>query len=226
MKGLFVAAILAVLLLAALASGASIEGPDKVEAGKPEWFSLVVPAESSGSFFPSRHLDTGDHVVDGSALFWAQEPGEYLVTAVAIDWAAKRIFPMSKIVTVTGVPGPDPPDPGPDPPDPGGKKQVVICYERSHLHKMSAAQQRLLTSVTFRERLISSGHILRGIVDQDIINAGGSVPEALAPFLQAVTDSKASLPVLAEAPWGGGQVTVYALPADDDAVFKLLGEAK
>lgn len=114
MKRILAGLIGLIMLLAALAAGAAeITGPSEVQTGKPVWYSLTVPPGASGAFFPAPHIDAGEHVKTGSALFWAEKPGRYAVHAVVIDWAGKQIFPLAKQVTVKGE-GPDP-NPTPDP---------------------------------------------------------------------------------------------------------------
>ncbi len=125
---------------------------------------------------------------------------------------------------------PDPDDDDPDDEDPplppDNKWQIVIVYESSTLGKLSPEQQSIIKSLTFRQRLAAAGHIILegGIFDKDGINRDGKTPERIAPFYAAVRNTK--LPVLCIAPVASGPVKVFPLPADEDAVLKLLGGEK
>ena len=99
-----------------------IAGPDETTAGKPAWFSVTgVSGSASAAFMPTALLDTSpSRVVSGNALFWVSEPGTYVLTAIVVDWDAKRFTPLSKQVTVTGD-KPNPPVPPVPPPTPGDR---------------------------------------------------------------------------------------------------------
>ena len=108
----------------------SIDGPDEIPAGKPAWFSVTgVSGTASAAFLPTALLDTDpSRVVAGNALFWVASPGEYVLTAIVVDWDAHTFVPLSKQVTVTGD-KPNPPIP-PVPPVPApGERFVLIVSE-------------------------------------------------------------------------------------------------
>ena len=107
-----------------------IAGPDEIPAGKPAWFSVIgVSGSASAAFMPTALLDTSpSRVVAGNALFWVASPGEYVLTAIVVDWDAHTFVPLSKQVTVTGD-KPNPPIP-PVPPVPvPGERFVLIVSE-------------------------------------------------------------------------------------------------
>jgi len=228
MKAAFSIVLLAILLFAAMVSGATIEGPEEVDVGKPAWYKLTVAANEKAFFLPLPgspiSLDTR-YIVSGSALFWAPSPGNYHVTAVCVagdSWENAQFIPLSKTVLVKGVePPPDPPQPDPpDPPNPGGKYQVSIFYETFQFDNMPRSQQVMLHSMEFRKQLKAAGHTLLGIYDIHILDGAGAIPPRLAPFVQAASGD--SLPRICLAPKGGGTVKDFALPADSAATFELI----
>ena len=108
----------------------TIAGPDETPAGKPAWYAVTgVSGTASAAFLPTALLDTDpSRVVAGNALFWVAEPGTYVLTAIVVDWDAKRFTPLSTQITVTGD-KPNPPVP-PVPPTPvPGERFVLIVSE-------------------------------------------------------------------------------------------------
>ena len=100
------------------AAAIAIEGPDKVDVGKPAWYSVTgAAAGASAAFLPTALLDTSpSRIVPGNAMFWVGAPGDYVISAIVVDWDAKRFTPLSKQVTVAGeVPPVPPPTPDPKP---------------------------------------------------------------------------------------------------------------
>lgn len=155
----------------------SIAGPDEIPAGKPAWFSVTgVSGTASAAFLPTALLDTDpSRVVAGSALFWVAAPGEYVLTAIVVDWDAKRFTPLSKQITVTGVPQPNPqPSPEPDPlPVPGDRWVLII----SETNRPTVEHRQLLTE------LRTSNQFPRlWIVDPDPARAD----PAVAPYLSGL----------------------------------------
>ena len=123
-------AILAILILTALASGAtiSIEGPADVEAGKPAWFSISAPDGYDVSFFPSQELQCDlEKVRQGVGMFWSDKPGVYMIFACVINWDQKLFRPLSKTVVVKGDTTPEP-NPIPTP-TPGTVNWVCLLSE-------------------------------------------------------------------------------------------------
>ena len=117
-----------------------ITGPDEVAAGKPAWFSVAgVSSGASAAFMPTALLDTSpSRVVAGNALFWVAEPGEYVLTAIVVDWEAKKFTPLSKSVTVTGAPSPNPPVPPVPPPVPGERFVLIVSETKDRTPQEAA----------------------------------------------------------------------------------------
>ena len=118
-----------------------IAGPDEIPAGKPAWFSVTgVSGSASAAFMPTALLDTSpSRVVSGNALFWVSEPGTYVLTAIVVDWDAKRFTPLSKQVTVTGDKPNPPVPPTPDPTPVPGERFVLIVSETQDRTPQEAA---------------------------------------------------------------------------------------
>ena len=109
----------------------TIAGPDETPAGKPAWFAVTgISGTASAAFMPTALLDTDpSRVVQGNALFWVSEPGTYVLTAIVVDWDAKKFTPLSKQVTVTGDKPNPPVPPTPDPTPVPGERFVLIVSE-------------------------------------------------------------------------------------------------
>ncbi len=153
-----------------------IAGPDEIPAGKPAWFSVTgVSGSASAAFMPTALLDTSpSRVVSGNALFWVSEPGTYVLTAIVVDWDAKKFTPLSKQVTVTGDKPNPPVPPTPDPTPVPGERWVVIVSETN---RPTVEHRQLLTE------LRTSGKIPRlWIVDPDPARAD----PAVAPYLSGL----------------------------------------
>ena len=154
----------------------SIDGPDSIPAGKPAWFSVTgVSGTASAAFLPAALLDTDpSRVVAGNALFWVAEPGEYVLTAIVVDWDARRFTPLSKQVTVTGDKPNPPVPPEPDPPPVPGERWVLIVSETN---RPTVEHRQLLTE------LRTSNQFPRlWIVDPDPARAD----PAVAPYLSGL----------------------------------------
>ena len=136
----------------------TIAGPDETPAGKPAWFAVTgISGTASAAFLPTALLDTDpSRVVEGNALFWVAEPGEYVLTAIVVDWDAKRFTPLSKQVTVTGD-KPNPPVP-PTPVPVPGERWVLIVSETKDRTPQEAATlatlRRWLTEQKIQWRII------------------------------------------------------------------------
>lgn len=100
------------------ARGQTITGPtEPVKPMHVAWLSIDgLEGDATATFFPTPQLTAGPpHLQPMHAMFWAAEPGTYQVTAVAVDWKAKTLTPLSLTITVEGEHRPDPPEPRPDP---------------------------------------------------------------------------------------------------------------
>lgn len=131
-----------------------IAGPDEIPAGKPAWFSVTgVSGTASAAFLPTALLDTSpSRVVAGNALFWVAEPGTYVLTAIVVDWDAKRFTPLSKQIAVTGDKPNPPVPPTPDPTPVPGERFVLIVSETQDRTPQEAA-----TLATLRRWLMERG---------------------------------------------------------------------
>ncbi len=137
-----------------------IAGPDEIPAGKPAWFSVTgVSGSASAAFMPTALLDTSpSRVVSGNALFWVSEPGTYVLTAIVVDWDAKKFTPLSKQVTVTGDKPNPPVPPTPDPTPVPGERFVLIVSETKDRTPQEAATlatlRRWLTDQKVQWRIV------------------------------------------------------------------------
>ena len=131
-----------------------IAGPDSIPAGKPAWYAVTgISGTASAAFLPTALLDTDpSRVVQGNALFWVAAPGEYVLTAIVVDWDAKRFTPLSKQVTVTGDKPNPPVPPTPDPTPVPGERFVLIVSETQDRTPQEAA-----TLATLRRWLMERG---------------------------------------------------------------------
>jgi hypothetical protein len=166
-----------------------IVGPDEIPAGKPAWFSVTgVSGTASAAFLPTALLDTDpSRVVAGSALFWVAAPGEYVLTAIVVDWDARRFTPLSKQVTVTGKdPSPNPPVPPTPTPTPGDRWVLIV----SETNQPTVEHRQLLTE------LRTSNQFPRlWIVDPDPARAD----PAVAPYLSGLdAGDKPQIIIIAE----------------------------
>jgi hypothetical protein len=129
-----------------------IAGPDEIPAGKPAWFSVTgVSGSASAAFMPTALLDTSpSRVVSGNALFWVSEPGTYVLTAIVVDWDAKKFTPLSKQVTVTGEPDPNPPVPPVPPPIPGERFVLIVSETKDRTPEEAATLATLRRWLTER----------------------------------------------------------------------------
>lgn len=152
-------------------------------------------------------------VLDGKILVAAVVDGQLIIER--FSW---QIDPLPE-------PGPDPgPDPDPDPdPDPQPTKwQVGVFVESDTLDNLPLEQRALLGSLAVRVELEQRGHYLIGLFDPD---AAATATEArIKQLLEAIKGKP--LPVLTLAPRAGGKIQVHALPADEQAFWKLLDSAR
>lgn len=132
-----------------------------------------------------------------------------------------RFLGLAGLLVLAGCPEPVPPPP-PPPPPPVKHWQVVIVYETNDLDNYSRGQQVLIGSLVFRENLAAAGHVLvaGGVVDQDVEDEAGNVPQGLAPYLQPAKGKQ--LPRLCIAAEVGAEVLDFLLPETEAAVFDLL----
>jgi hypothetical protein len=107
---------------------------------------------------PTALLDTDpSRVVAGNALFWVSEPGTYVLTAIVVDWDAKKFTPLSKQVTVTGEPDPNPPVPPTPTPTPGERFVLIVSETKDRTPQEAATLatlRRWLTDQKIQWRII------------------------------------------------------------------------
>ena len=130
----------------------TIAGPDETPAGKPAWFAVTgISGTASAAFLPTALLDTSpSRVVSGNALFWVSEPGTYVLTAIVVDWDAKRFTPLSKQVTVTGDLKPNPPVPPTPDPTPGERFVLIVSETKDRTPQEAATLAALRRWLTDR----------------------------------------------------------------------------
>ena len=210
--------------------GVTIDGPDKLDVKEAELFFVegltieefkscavhVRPEENKPRVLV---LQTTNNLpvlfVKGSS------PGKFdIILDVNIPTKYELVFHALQIGE--GVDPVDPPDPI-DPPLPPGKKwQVAVVYEKEDAIKLPAAQRLIISGLKFRDKLKAAGHKLvpGGIIDQHIVDADGSVPADLKPYLDAAKGKV--MPRLCIAPISGGDVLDFPLPATEADVLELL----
>jgi hypothetical protein len=218
-RGLF-ALGLAVAIVAGLVTPAvaiDITGPNKVEAYRLIDHSAPNPA--MWEIEPSAGVDMRQ-AADGMSITWVAPPGTYRVNAIIVlidfDKRSWSIQKAAKEVVVSSENPPSPPEPAPLP---GAKFQVAFLIESGDLDNLPAAQRAMLASLTLRDDLARRGHHFVGVLERDQAN---SAPAALAPFYAAVEGDP--FPRVAIAPLAGGDVIDKPLPADQAALYQLLGE--
>ena len=211
--------IMAWLILLAAAGGAEITLPDKA----PEYTLVDVSTPTKGTGFAwfilgPRGMERWVKTAPGGvSIAFTGPPGKYTIMLVVL--LEEGGLDQGHATITIGEE-----EPGPDPPTPGQKWQVVIVHESHDLDNLPRGQQVLLASLKFRERLKAVGHRLIAIVDKDTLDAHSRVPEELAAYLSAA--SGRPLPQICISPMTGGKVRCFPLPADGDAVLKLLEDPK
>lgn len=204
-----------VTITATVAVVPTIDGPDKVDAGKPAWFSVSgIPDGASVAFLPTPLLDvTPSRIVAGNAMFWVGKSGEYTITALVVDWSAKTFVPIVKQITVGQV---NPPIP-PVPPVPGDRWVIVVSESKDRTPQEAA----LLASV-------------RRWLDQQKLNYRILDPTTeatwAAPYKAEIERRRLSLPVLAvvvpsSQSSDGAYLAVRPLPQTSAEAIKIIQEA-
>jgi len=112
---------------------AHFEGPDEVAVSTPVWFTVEgAEGDYTVTFIPSDEIEYGQpHITDTNALFWSDTPGDYVLSAVVVNWDTREACPLTKTITVLGdKPNPNPqPDPEPQP-TPVNELIGLVLYER------------------------------------------------------------------------------------------------
>jgi len=172
----------------------SITGPDEIPAGKPAWYAVTgISGTASAAFLPTALLDTDpSRVVQGNALFWVAQPGEYVLTAIVVDWDAKRFTPLSKQVTVAGeVPPVPPPTPDPQPnpyPTPPANWQAAVKPILA-THPTQAYAQAKAATFARLAKTVRAESALRSTADLYQLLAGESSDGDSDPTVRAAVAS-------------------------------------
>jgi hypothetical protein len=106
-----------------------------------------------------------------------------------------------------------------DLPPPDTKWQVMIVTETSQLDNLPKGQQALISGLVFRDALKAKGHKWLPSPDQDALKVA---PERWKPWIEAAEGKPR--PTLLLAPVTGGDIRAFPLPADEAAMWKMLGE--
>jgi len=213
---------------------AVINGPTETPVGELVEFDAgdSVGAGYDWKVLSSRNTEGRWRVYENGRVlaFASPEAGTY---KIVLSVSNSDLSNIAVLVVQNGTdPGPEP-DPDPDPvdpvdPPPGTKWAVSIIYEKDDLDELPKDQHAIIKSLTFRERLKTTGHrlVIGGITDQHVTNGDGDMPKQLAPYLETAKGKE--LPALCISPVeGGGTVKYYPLPKDQDATLALLnGETK
>lgn len=117
------------------------------------------------------------------------------------------------------------PPPPPPPPPPDTKYQVGIFLESSDRESLPKGQREIISSLAFRQELERRGHkwLTCFVYDKDCTSPDG-IPDKLKPWWEAIKGDPT--PRIAMAPLSGGAIKDFPLPANPDAVWKLLEEGK
>lgn len=172
----------------------TIAGPAETPAGKPAWYAVTgISGTASAAFLPTALLDTDpSRVVAGNALFWVAEPGTYVLTAIVVDWDARRFTPLSKQITVAGeVPPVPPPDPDPQPnpyPSPPANWQAAVKPILA-THPTQAYAQAKAATFARLAKAVRAESALRSTADLYQLLAGESSDGDSDPAVRAAVAS-------------------------------------
>lgn len=227
------------LLLSAVAQ-AQIDLPAEIELGQPIVAKLRMPmppgAEVEGVGWSIPAGMTNIEVDESTQHLWVKKAGTYTITFKAFwvlikevtfkdgdgnpvtikSYLGHGLVDEKATIVVKGDSGPNPPDP----PTPTGEKQIVLFYNGDLLDDLPAEQRRLLTSMTLRKKIAQQGHVLNEILEVDSLSA--STTEKYAKWLRAINGK--TVPRIAIAPKGGGDIIDFPLPANGEALFQLLNQ--
>jgi len=171
-----------------------IAGPDEIPAGKPAWYSVAgASAKASAAFLPTPLLDTTpSRIVAGNAMFWAGAPGDYVISAIVVDWDARSFVPLSKQITVVGeVPPVPPPDPKPAPnpyPSPLANWQAAV-KPILQTHPTQAYAQAKAATFARLAKTVREESALRSTADLYQLLAGESSDGDSDPTVRAAVAS-------------------------------------
>lgn len=242
--------VLTVALVGALLLGlvgtlcADIElAKDTFDPGEP-----IIATVSPSSDIPAGANLKGTLTVSGVSGVWQPDltqtkygiwaaAGEHTITVIGswllVDPATGKAvdhnwYRYTRTFTQKG-PGPDPPPP----PPPDGKWQVAFFFNGEDMVRLSLPQVDMISGLAFRQELVSKGHFFVGAFEKDsrttliTENCANGICRTTTSELKykAFWDAVAgkTFPCIAIAPVSGGEVPlVFPLPADRDALYKLL----
>lgn len=234
----------ALFFLAAVAwcatASAEIEVKQQYEDHEPIVPVLTVDGMPPGAVLRKAKFKCpgANVVVEGSRFYVWAKPGKYTIEASG-SWrlyqeieakdgklwkviADEDDYEYTKSFTVgpeVPVPDPFPPDPKPPlPPVPGGPYQILLIYDTEQLDNLPADQRAILTSLVYRQKLVSAGHRVLGVFAAQTINPANA--SKFKVFFDSVKDDP--LPRLAIARLDGGKVADFPLPANMADLEKLL----
>jgi hypothetical protein len=160
---------------------------------------------------------------NSSAIVFTGPPGKYVVSLVVYSGSGE-FATSSASTTILEGDGPEPPVPPVPPPPPTTKWQVAFFYDNDGLDDMTAEQLSMVSGRLFRRTLEEAGNQFIGSLERDSFKPSGKTTSSLAPWFDAIKG--ATMPQLAIAPVGGGTIQTFPLPADEDALYAILGRAK
>lgn len=175
------------------ATALAIDGPDQVPVGKPAWYRVVGTSPgASATFLPTPLLDTTPaRIIGGNAMFWVGRPGEYVISAIVVDWDARTFVPLTHQITVVGEVPPVPPPPTPDPkpapnpyPSPPANWQAAV---KPILSTSPSQQYARAKAETFARlaKTVREGSALRSTADLYQLLAGESSAGDSNPVVRA-----------------------------------------
>ena len=206
----------------------SISGPAVVRSGNLAVFKIEHFTKDTTITYLPRGSARYFHQCGNEIIFARRAEGT--VKIVVLEDRVDDVY-FYKFIFKNSADGPLPPDPGPDP-DPGpepdpepdptpGPRQLMVIMESSDLDNLPRPQQVILNSQTLRAELAKAGHVLLGVLDKDSTGADGVVPDKYKAWYEAAKGK--TLPVLMVCPKAGGTIEVVPLPANEAALWDILG---
>lgn len=204
-------------------ASAQIVGPSEVTTGVPAWYEVSGLDGLSVVFFPSPVLQTDSaRIVAGHALFWADTPGVYDLSAIVVDWKEQQLWPLTcRIMVSGGEPEPDP-EPDPDPTPDVTELIGIVFFEVTDRDDYGAKAAQVLFSPRLRELddrfewWAYSDDIMNGASDE------GGVPFHLQPWLAQLRAENRAMPYFWLIDQDGLAVEQGPLPESVDAVIEMV----
>ena len=170
--------LLAVLCTALPCCALEISGPDEVDLKTPAWYSLDDVSEGvSVVWLPvtGADLQTGaPHICDGHALFWASSKGQYPIHAIVVDFDARTVKQITKVVSVGADDGDDGDDDS-DPTPPLRDLVIGLIEERDHAASQGLEGSKLAQHVVAVQLYLKKLGVRTETLDDDQQAAAGYV---------------------------------------------------